>query len=64
MRKYSLLLATASMLFFSAMAQKKNAKVTTTPIVESNTDSVLFSKVKYRLEEAAVVLLLVVIKTK
>lgn len=49
MRKYTLLLATASMLFFSAMAQKKNAKVTTAPTVESNTDSVLFSKVKYRL---------------
>ncbi len=49
MRNYFLLLATASMLFFSAMAQKKNAKVTTAPIVESNTDSVLFSKVKYRL---------------
>ncbi|MCX6206448.1 MAG: glycosyl hydrolase [Bacteroidetes bacterium] len=49
MRKYTFLLATASMLFFSAMAQKKNAKVTTAPTVESNTDSVLFSKVKYRL---------------
>ena len=49
MRKYPFLLATASMLFFSAMAQKKNTKVTTAPTVESNTDSVLFSKVKYRL---------------
>lgn len=49
MRKYTLLLATASMLFLSAMAQKKNAKATAAPIVESNTDSVLFSKVKYRL---------------
>ena len=49
MRKYTLLLATASMLFFSAMAQKKNAKATTAPVVESNTDSILFSKVKYRL---------------
>lgn len=37
------------MLFFSAMAQKKNAKATTASTVESNTDSVLFSKVKYRL---------------
>jgi photosystem II stability/assembly factor-like uncharacterized protein len=49
MRKYYLLLATACMLFFSAMAQKKNAKITTATTVESNTDSVLFSKVKYRL---------------
>lgn len=49
MRRYTLLLATASMLFFSAMAQKKNAKATTAPAIESNTDSVLFSKVKYRL---------------
>lgn len=49
MRKYTLLLATASMLFFSAMAQKKNAKASTAPTIESNTDSVLFSKVKYRL---------------
>jgi photosystem II stability/assembly factor-like uncharacterized protein len=49
MRKYTLLLATAGMLFFSAMAQKKNAKPTTALTVESNTDSVLFSKVKYRL---------------
>jgi photosystem II stability/assembly factor-like uncharacterized protein len=49
MRKYSILLATASMLFFSVMAQKKNAKATTASAIESNTDSVLFSKVKYRL---------------
>ncbi|MEI6088272.1 MAG: glycosyl hydrolase [Bacteroidota bacterium] len=48
MRKYALLLATASMLLFSAMAQKKNVKATTAPAVESNTDSILFSKVKYR----------------
>ena len=49
MRRYTLLLATASMLFFSAMAQKKSIKTITAPTVESNTDSVLFSKVKYRL---------------
>jgi photosystem II stability/assembly factor-like uncharacterized protein len=49
MRKYALFLATASMLFFSAMAQKKNTKPTTTTTVESNTDSVLFSKIKYRM---------------
>ena len=49
MRKSFLLLAMASILFFSAMAQKKNAKAPLVPSMESNADSILFSKLKYRL---------------
>ena len=49
MRKSFLLLVIASQFVFSAIAQKKNVQATTIASIESSTDSILFSKVKYRL---------------
>jgi len=49
MRKSFLLLVIASQFVFSAIAQKKNVQATTIASIESSTDSILFSKVRYRL---------------
>lgn len=48
MRKSILLSACACLLLTGLLAQKKQVKTSTSPAVETNTDSALFSKVKFR----------------